>query len=132
MKHIKLLFSSIGSLCFYILLFSIFHNFPNPWLYYKCLATSIWNHGTTNIIAKWTDRFMVSICVVHNMYCFIISSNSFISWCGIGTTISGVFFYFVSKKIEPFQKQVDYHLFSHLFGTISGLCLGIISIHKKR
>lgn len=123
-----LFYSSIGSTILHFLLFTFFSTFPHPHLYYGCLATSIWNHGTTSLLAKLADRVMVVLCVIHHFYWLSFSvSTSYWAWCGISITINGAFFYVFSKTFENRYVRITYHFISHLLATFSSFCLAMSS-----
>lgn len=119
----KVLFiSSIVAFFIHSFLFHYFiYHFPNKWLFYACLLTSIWNHGTTNKIAKYMDRLLVFLCIIHNLsWLFFIEFCA--TWLGILIfTINGISFYFLSKIYDI----TLYHVYSHCCATISNFCLGI-------
>jgi hypothetical protein len=121
-----LLSSSLMSVIVHIVLFSIVSEFPQPWIYCLCLTTSVWNHGLTSTLAKWTDRVLVVVCVSHNIIWFYTCSHHPWSWWGAFLTLNGVSFYLVSKMFECPKKRTYLHMVSHVCATLSNICLGII------
>lgn len=126
MTNKTLLFSSVCSLVVHVWLFSWVLAFPHPWLYYTCIGTSLWNHGFTNELAKWTDRGMITVCVGHNLYWLFMYNHHIVSWIGTILTVHGVSFYFVSKLIKPYQ--IIFHVVSHVCATCSNVLLGLATI----
>jgi len=126
MKNNLLLFSSLGSLVVHVVLFSKTPKFPRPWLYYLGLGTSIWNHGTTSEIAKWTDRMVVGACVGHNLYWMSAYRHQKGAWMGMVMTLNGVSFYFVSKMVKK-KHQIMFHVISHVCATCSDVLLGVVA-----
>ena len=125
MKNKTLFYSSVVSLLIHLWLFSWVSTFPHPWLHYTCVGTSIWNHGFTSEIAKWTDRAMITTCVGHNLYWLSMYNHHIASWLGMILTVNGVSFYFVSKIVKQ-QFQIMFHFISHVCATCSNVLLGII------
>lgn len=117
-----LFYSSIlSSFCFQ-LWFLLFPKFPYKWIYYLCMTTSLCNHGLTSQIAQWIDRIMIIICVVFTIYqLFYFTVDWWFQSIGIGMTLNGLIFYWISKKTG----NIIYHIISHFFATISGLCVCI-------
>jgi hypothetical protein len=125
MKNKTLLYSSLVSFVVHLWLFSWVSAFPHPWLHYACIGTSIWNHGFTSDLAKWTDRAMITVCVGHNVYWLSMYNHYIGSWVGRLLTFHGVLFYFVSKMVVA-QYQIRLHLLSHVCATCSNLFLGMV------
>ncbi len=129
MRNKTLLYSSFLSLLVHMLLFSYISTFPHPWLHYTCVGTSIWNHGFTSKIAKWTDRAMITVCVGHNMYWLSMYNCHITSWIGMSLTINAVAFYFISKIVRN-HYQIIFHFISHVCATFSNVLLGIVVVAK--
>lgn len=118
-------------LCVSSLVFMIVHqclfwyvpSFPQLWLYQICLWTSIWNHGTTSFVAKWSDRLMVYIGITHSFYSFLFL---YPSWIGLILTSNGMMFYMVSKTYDDPCMKNKYHIISHACATLSNIVLGIV------
>lgn len=125
MTNRTLLYSSIVSFLVHLWLFSWISTFPHPWLHYTCVGTSIWNHGFTNKIAKWTDRAIITVCVGHNLYWLSMYHCYITSWMGMILTINAVLFYFVSKIVKH-QYQIMFHFISHVCATCSNVLLGVV------
>lgn len=126
MKNNTLFYSSVVSLWVHMWLFSWVTAFPHPWLHYTCVGTSLWNHGFTSEVAKWTDRAMITVCVGHNLYWLSVYNHHIVSWIGIILTVQGVSFYFVSKMTK--QYEILFHLVSHVCATCSNVLLGLATI----
>jgi hypothetical protein len=67
----------ISSLTMTIPHFVAVHWFSGPFilqlLYLSGLLTSVWNHGTTNIVALWSDRLMMMIgCGIDFCYMYML------------------------------------------------------------
>lgn len=124
-----LLFSSLGSLVVHMVLFSKTPRFPRPWMYCLCLGTSIWNHGMTSDIAKWADRVMVGVCVVHNLFWLSAHRHQKEALMGMVMTLNGVSFYFVSKRRMKKKRQIMFHFMSHVCATCSDVFLGVV-VHR--
>ena len=121
-----LFYSSIISSFAHILLFAFVPNFPQQWLYYTCLTTSIWNHGCKNNWVKWIDRIVVFVGVLHNVYWLSMSFHHTLwSWFGLVFTMNSATFYMVSKGLDDPMDQTLFHLVSHGCATLSNICLGI-------
>lgn len=63
-----LFYSSIGSFLIHQVIFYYVDTFPNKWIVYGCLATSVWNHGTTSRLAQVFNRSMGSIFYAWNIF----------------------------------------------------------------
>ena len=121
--HNALFYSSACSLLVHAWIFSNVAAFPDPWIYYSCVGTSLWNHGFTSTVAQWTDRTMVAVCVGHNLYWLLAYNHPIGLWVGFALSMSGVAFYFASKFVE---RRIMYHLFSHVCATGSSVVLGMV------
>jgi hypothetical protein len=103
--------------------------------YLSGLSTSVWNHGTTNIVALWSDRLMMMIGFGIDFYfMYMLSWNE-------GTvvfvlTIASVSCYFCAKFMSGFEipkskkdkpltmKEIElmpslFHVLAHLFVSMS-------------
>jgi hypothetical protein len=96
-------------------------------MYYLGLGTSIWNHGMTSQVAKWTDRVIVGVCVGHNLYWLSAYRHQKGAWMGMVMTLNGVFFYFVSKRRMKKKLQIMFHVISHVCATCSDVLLGVVA-----
>lgn len=120
-----LFYSSVGSFLIHHVMFYYVETFPNKWIVYGCLTTSVWNHGTTSRLAQISDRLWVAGCVGHNLLWLqrINQMNKY--WYGtLFFTNTGVMFYFFSKFTKKYQ--LPFHFASHVLGTLSSLSLSMI------
>lgn len=100
-------------------------------LAYLCaVATSVWNHGTTSGLAKWTDRFtIVCAVIVDSMYIAVMPAAQLC--LGAVLVVAGVSCYFMAKAaIRSGQSGDPYHVLSHCFGTVLNIIV-IISISSQ-
>lgn len=122
-----LFYSSVASLVVHQVTFYYFETFPNKWIIYGCLATSIWNHGTTSRLAQITDRVLVAGCVGHNLLWLHRIDDHGHAYYWYGTlffTGTGVMCYFCSKLTRTYRLPI--HLTSHVLGTLSNVCLSLL------
>lgn len=121
-----LFYSSIVSLVVHHVTFFYFKAFPNKLIIYGCLATSIWNHGTTIRLAQITDRMLVAGCVGHNLlWLHRIDDHENVYWYGtLFFTGTGVMCYFCSKLTQTYR--LPFHFTSHVLGTLSNVCLSVL------
>ena len=126
MKNNTLWYSSLVSLFVHMWVFSWAPDFPQPWLHYTSVGTSLWNHGFTSGVAMWTDRTMICVCVGHNLYWLSVHNHPIVSWIGVVLTFHGMSFYLISKMVS--QHEIMYHLVSHICATCSNVFLGLATI----
>lgn len=121
-----LFYSSIGSFLIHQVIFYHVDTFPNQWIVYGCLTTSVWNHGTTSRLAQISDRLWVSCGVAHNLLCLYQhrNHNSIYRYSTLFFMGTGVACYFLSKLIMAYRLPL--HLTSHVLGTLSNLSLSIL------
>lgn len=121
-----LFYSSIGSFLIHQVIFYHVDTFPKKWIVYGCMATSVWNHGTTSRLAQISDHLWVAGCVGHRLSCLYDDpdqNNKY--WYGtFFLTSTGVLCYFGSKLTIKYRLFL--HLTSHVLGTLSSLSLSIL------
>ena len=82
------------------------------------VITSIWNHGTTSELAKWSDRVFIAIAVIVDIvYMFFLPLISL--FIAISTiSFSVVLFLMAKKEIKNGKSGNPFHLGSHVVATI--------------
>jgi hypothetical protein len=87
-------------------------------------ATSIWNHGTTSLSAKITDRVAMYIGFASNVYTIHGLDDSLTRYSCISILISSAFMYFSSK----FLLNLGYTYLSNVMHSISHILLTYVHV----
>lgn len=83
------------------------------------LFTSLWNHKVTCNIAKYTDRAMMILGFISNLYIISTIENNINQLISVVLLVVSTYFYLYSK----IKKIVGAHILSHLFLTINHVIL---------
>lgn len=83
------------------------------------LFTSLWNHKVTCNIAKYTDRAMMILGFISNLYIISTIENNINQLISVVLLVVSTCFYLYSK----IKKIVGAHILSHLFLTINHVIL---------
>ena len=92
------------------------------------IATSCWNHGTTNKLAIWCDRFMTSVITIILLY-FLLNTNNIphSEFIGLGIILAAVLLLVSYQYSRKWRNRL--HLAAHIIGTISVSILLLESIN---
>jgi hypothetical protein len=106
-----------------IVIYGVFHKIP-LWMSCLCLViiyTSLWNHGTSNIIAKACDRFMV-LFGIFVLVIFVYESTLQWKYFLIFSFLLSFFLLLFSKLFDQ-SWRTRIHLCAHMIGTFSMILL---------
>lgn len=81
------------------------------------IIASCWNHGSTNNVAKWSDRIITSILTIILLFFLLTSEIPHREIIGLGFIVAILLWIFSYRYQRLWRNRI--HIGSHIAGTVS-------------